>query len=528
MPFDPQAPATGPMPVYQERGDQGYKKSLGHFQIQMIGIGGAIGVGLFLGIGGRLAAAGPALIVSYLVVSTVVYLLMRALGELVIHRPTTGAWVSYAREFVGERFAFMTGWIYVALSAVAGVGEIAALAVYVQFWWPEIPGWIPSLVAAMTIVGCNLLSVKLYGFIETWAAMVKVLAILLFLAAGIILVVAGDIFHAPTAASVSNLWSNGFATHGVLVLVVVMTGVVFSFSAIEIVGVSAGEAKDPEKSMPKAINSVVLRIALFYIGSILGLSMLLPTDQYSGEQSPFVTALSSLHIPALAGIMNFVVLTAAISGVNATLYASVRLLRNLSAHGQAPKVMASVGHRGVPTGALLCIFGFDLVGIVMIYALGASDAFEVVLSACSIFVLFGWISIFVSHLGYRRQVARGQVAPVHFKMPGAPVTNYVCLVFLTVLSLYIMFDFSNPRWYYSLLAGVLILVATNIGYEISRRHVRRNGLPDLTPSHEEHDDDAERTAAPRTGTDADHSAGSAAGGPGAPRNDAEGRGPGTR
>ena len=308
MPFDPQAPATGPMPVFHERGDQGYKKSLGHFQIQMIGIGGAIGVGLFLGIGGRLAAAGPALVVSYLVVSAVVYLLMRALGELVIHRPTTGAWVSYAREFVGDRFAFMTGWIYVALSAVAGVGEIAALAVYVQFWWPEIPGWIPSLVAAMTIVGCNLLSVKLYGFIETWAAMVKVLAILLFLAAGLVLVVAGDIFHAPTAASVTNLWSGGFATRGVLVLVVVMTGVVFSFSAIEIVGVSAGEAKDPEKSMPKAINSVVLRIALFYVGSILVLSMLLPTDEYSGDESPFVTALASLHIPALAGIMNFCLL----------------------------------------------------------------------------------------------------------------------------------------------------------------------------------------------------------------------------
>ena len=156
------------------------------------------------------------------------------------------------------------------------------------------------------------------------------LAILLFLGAGIILVVAGDIFNAPTAASVSNLWNQGFAPNGALQLVVVMTGVVFSFSAIEIVGVSAGEAKDPEESMPKAINSVVLRIAIFYIGSILVLSMLLPTSEYSGEQSPFVTALSSLNIPALAGIMNFVVLTAAISGVNATLYACVRLLRNLS------------------------------------------------------------------------------------------------------------------------------------------------------------------------------------------------------
>ena len=479
MVFDPQAPATGPTPVYEDRGDQGYKKSLGNFQIQMIAIGGAIGVGLFLGIGERLAAAGPALILSYLVVSVVVYLLMRALGELVIYRPTTGAWVSYAREFVSNRVAFMTGWIYVVLSAVAGVGEIAALAVYVQFWWPEIPGWIPSLVAAMVIVGCNLLSVRLYGHIETWAAGVKVLAILLFLAAGVVLVVAGDVFNATTAASVTNLWSGSFMPHGVLVLVVVMSGVVFSFSAVEIVGVSAGEARDPGKSMPRAINSVVVRIALFYIGSIAVLAMLLPTDRYSGNESPFVTALSSLNIPALAGIMNFVVLTAAISGVNATLYACVRLLRNLAAHGQAPRVTATVSRRGVPSGALIALFCVYLLGIVLIYVLGAAAAFEVVLSACAVFILFGWISIFVSHIGYRRQVARGQVHAVDFRMPGAPVTNYLCLAFLVLVALYIMFDFSNPHWYYSALAGVLILVGTNIGYQVSERHVGKHGLPTL-------------------------------------------------
>lgn len=487
MPFDPKEPATGPMPTYEDRGDEGYKKSLGNFQIQMIAIGGAIGVGPFLGIGQRLATAGPALVLSYLVVSVVVYLLMRALGEMVIYRPTTGAWVSYAREFVSDRFAYMTGWIYVVLAAVAGVGEIAALAVYVQFWWPEIPGWIPSLVAALVIVGCNLLSVKLYGFIETWAAMIKVLAILLFLIAGIILVVAGDIFNAPTVASVSNLWSEGFATSGVLALVVVMSGVVFSYSAIEIVGVSAGEAKDPERSMPRAINSVVLRIALFYIGSILVLSMLLPTAQYSGNESPFVTALGSLNIPALAGIMNFVVLTAAISGVNATLYACVRLLRNLAAHGQAPRVTATVSKRGVPSGALICLLGFYLLGIILIYALGAASAFEVVLSACAVFILFGWISIFVSHLGYRRKVARGEAHAVNFRMPGAPVTNYICLVFLIAVALYIMFDFSNPHWYYSLIAGVVIVVGTTIGFSASKRSVAKNGLPDLGPfaSHEE-------------------------------------------
>lgn len=478
-PFD--GPATGPMPqAYTDRGDEGYKQSLGHWQIQMIAIGGAIGVGLFLGLGQRLATAGPALLVSYLLVSVVVYLLMRALGEMVVYRPTTGAWVSYAREFVSDRFAFMTGWIYVMLAAIAGVAEISALAVYVQFWWPEIPGWVPSLVAALVIVGVNLLSVRLFGHIELWASAVKVVAILLFLIAGVVLVVAGDVFGAETQASVTNLWAHGgFAPAGVLPLVIVMSGVVFSFSAIEIVGVSAGEASDPQRSMPKAINSVVLRIGIFYIGSIIVLSMVLPTAAYSGAESPFVTALGSLDIPALAGIMNFVVLTAAISGVNATLYATVRLLRNLAAHGQAPRATATVSRRGVPSGALLAVLGVYLLGIVLIYFLGASHAFEIILNAAAVFILFGWISIFVSHLGYRRAVARGTVPAVGFRMPGAPVTNWICLVFLVAVALYMMFDLRNPTWYYSLIAGAVILLGTTVGYEVTSRRVARDGLPAL-------------------------------------------------
>lgn len=475
------APVTGAISTYQDRGDAGYKHSLGNVQIQMIAIGGAVGVGLFLGIGERLATAGPALVLSYLIVSVVVYLLMRALGEMVVYRPTTGAWVSYAREFVSNRFAFITGWIYVFLAAIAGVGEIAALAVYVQYWWPAVPGWIPSLVAALVIVAVNLLSVRLFGFVELWASAIKVLAILLFLAAGLLLVVAGDVFGAPTQASLANLWAGGgFAPHGVLPLVIVLAGVVFSFSAVEIVGVSAGEAKDPQTSMPRAIRSVVLRIALFYVGSILVLSMLLPTAQYSGSESPFVTALASLNIPALAGIMNFVVLTAAISGVNATLYACVRLLRNLAAHGQAPRATSTVSRRGVPSGALVAILGVYLLGIVVIYFLGASHAFEIVLSACAVFILFGWIFVFVSHLGYRRAVARGDAHAVGFRMPGAPVTNWVCLVFLVAVAGYMMLDVRNPHWYYSLIAGVLILVGTNAGYEVSRRRVDKHGLPHLT------------------------------------------------
>lgn len=245
---------------------------------------------------------------------------MRALGEMVIYRPTTGAYVSYTREFVGDRLAFMTGWIYVSLAALAGIAEVAALAVYVEFWFPEVPGWIPSTIAALVIVGSNLRSVRIFGYIELWASAITVLAILCFLVAGVIIIALGSTGVVNTQADVANLWQNGgFTPKGILPLVIVMSGVVFSFSAIEIVGLSAGEASDPQKAMPRAINCVVLRLGLFYIGSILVLSMLLPTEAYGGDQSAFVTAIASFNIPGLASIMNFVVLTAAISGVNATL-----------------------------------------------------------------------------------------------------------------------------------------------------------------------------------------------------------------
>lgn len=473
----PRVPTTGLegeiiQAQFVDSGDEGYHQSLSNLQIQMIAIGGAIGVGLFLGIGVRLQAAGPGLLLSYAVVGTVVYLMMRALGQMVLYRPTTGAFVSYAREFVSDRFAHLTGWIYVTLAALAGIVELAAIGVYVNYWLPDFPTWIPSLLAILVIAGVNFLSVKAFGAIELGAAGIKVAAIILFLVAGVGAVLLAAAGRDGGEASVTHLWQNGgFLPHGLWVVIVVMQGVVFSFSAVEIVGISAGEAKDPEETMPKAIRSVIVRIGLFYIGSIIVLSMLLPTDRYSGTESPFVTALGSLGITGLAGVMNFVVLTAAISGVNATLYASVRLLRNLAANGRAPAVTNIMSRNGVPVGALASIGSVFLAGVLLIYFAGAIEAFEIVLGAVAVFILFGWIAIFVSHLGYLRAVDRGEVPPPKLSAPGGRVTDYVCLALMIVLALWMMFDQSNPHWYYSLIAAVVLLGGHNLTYEyFSRKH----------------------------------------------------------
>ncbi|MDI3403194.1 amino acid permease [Streptomyces cavernicola] len=481
----PQADGLAPaeaLSEYAEPGDDGFRQTLSNLQIQMIAIGGAVGVGLFLGLGERLRTAGPGLVFSYLVVSVVVYLLMRALGELVVYRPTTGAFVSYAREFVGPRFAHLTGWIYVTLGSLAAVAETAAVAVYAGYWFPDLPGWVPSVLALCLIAGSNLLTARAFGFIEVAASSVKIAAIVLFLAAGVLVIAFGDAAGVRNEASVTHLWADGgLFPNGVWPAVIVMQAVVFSYSAIEIAGISAGEAKDPGGAMPKAIRSVVLRIGVFYLGSIVVLSMLLPTRRYSGAESPFVTALGSLGIPYLGGIMNFVVLTAAISGVNATLYASVRMLRNLAANGTAPRAAARMTKNGVPVGALLGIGTFCLAGLLLIFFAGAGNAFEITLHACAVCILFGWVAIFVSHLGFRREVAAGRIAPVAFRMPGAPWTDWLCLAALAAVFAAMVFDFSQPTWYYSLFAAVALLVVHNLTYEIATRrrtpHDSADGAP---------------------------------------------------
>lgn len=463
---------------YEERGDVGYRRSLSNSQIQMISIGGAVGVGLFLGLGERLKEAGPALVLSYLAVSALVYLMMRALGEMVFYRPSTGAFVSYAREFVGPRFAHLTGWVYVTLGSLAGITEIAAISVYARYWFPDAPGWVPAVLALCVIVGSNLLAARAFGVIEFLASSVKVAAILLFLVAGVLAVVFG--FGAE--AGVANLWEGaGFFAHGLTSVFAVMPAVVFSFSAIEVVGISAGEAREPAATMPRAIRNVVVRIGVFYLGSIVVLCALLPTDRYSGAESPFVTALSSLGVPYLDGIMNLVVVTAAVSGVNATLYGTVRTLRNLAANGQAPGVTVWINRRGVPVGALVTIGGCYLIGALLIFFAGAGPVFEVALSSCAVCILIGWVSIFVSHLRFRRQVVLGLIPAPSFRMPGSPYTNWICLAALGAVFAHMVFDFSNEHWYFSLIAALLLLGGHTVSYEVSRRRTARRGLPDVRP-----------------------------------------------
>src|SRR5690349_3973738 len=279
--------------------DAGYHQSLGKRQLMMIAIGGAIGTGLFLSSGGRLASAGPSLWIVYAVCGVFVFFILRALGELVLHRPTSGSFVSYAREFLGEKAAFIAGWTYFLNWSMTGIVDTTAIATYLHYWgaFGAIPQWVLALIALCLVLSVNLISVKWFGELEFWAALIKVVALVSFLIIGIVFL--GGRFRVDGAATGFGLvaQSGGWFPTGVLPLVTVASGVVFAYAAVEMVCTAAGETENPQQIMPRAINSVILRIAVFYVGPLILLALLLPYTAYHADESPFVTFFAELGVP---------------------------------------------------------------------------------------------------------------------------------------------------------------------------------------------------------------------------------------
>lgn len=411
----------------------GYKQTLGRRHVQMIAIGGAIGTGLFLGSASRLHNVGPALLLSYAFVGVIAYFLMRALGELVLHRPTSGAFVSYMREFFGERAAFITGWLYWLNWALTGIAELSAVGLYMQYWFPTLPTWVTVLIALAVVLCINLLSARAFGEFEFWAAIGKVGAIVVFLAVGTV-VVAFGMNVGDHKAGISNLWSNpgGFWPtmdpynwYGPLL---VMSGVVFAYAAIEMVGVAAGEMADSEREVPKAVNAVIFRIAVFYCGSILLLVCMLPTSEYTAGTSPFVTVFDRMGLNWMAALIQAILIIAAMSSLNSGLYSTGRVLRSLGMSKQAPAFTLKMSSQGVPWAGIVMTSVAFILGAVLNAV--APDAFEIALEASAICIVFTWSTIFLCQLRLRSLVNRGVIPPSKFPAPGYPWTSYLGLGFL--------------------------------------------------------------------------------------------------
>ncbi|MBF6169490.1 amino acid permease [Streptomyces gardneri] len=467
------AAVRSPMPADTPHADDtGYHKSLRPRQLQMIAIGGAIGTGLFLGSGGRLVSAGPGLFVVYAVCGVFVFFILRALGELVLYRPSSGSFVSYAREFYGEKLAFVVGWMSFFQWSMTGIVDITAIATYVHFWgtFEVVPQWVIALAALIVVVGVNLISVRWFGEVEFWAALIKVVTLVTFLVVGTIFLAGRHTVNGERTGVSVIADHGGLLPTGLLPLITVTTGVVFAYAAVELVGTAAGETENPEKIMPRAINSVIARIALFYVGSLVLLGLLLPYTAYKAGESPFVTFFSRLGVGGADSIMNLVVLTAAFSSLNAGLYSTGRILRSMSMNGSAPAVASRMSKGGVPYVGILATGAIALIGVGLNVVV-PEKVFEIVLNMSALGTISTWAAIVVCQLQLWRWSRSGRTERPKYRMIGAPYTSVATLMFLAaVVVLMALSDDELQRL--SVIATAVVMVPLLIsGWFLARRRV---------------------------------------------------------
>ncbi|MDR2463710.1 MAG: amino acid permease [Verrucomicrobiales bacterium] len=427
-------------------------RALKNRHIQLIALGGAIGTGLFLGSAGVMEMTGPSMLLGYAIGGLVAFLIMRQLGEMIVEEPVAGSFSHFAYKYWGDFPGFLTGWNYWALYVLVGMSELTAVAKYVHFWWPHIPQWMPALVFFIIINAINLANVKVFGEAEFWFALVKVIAVIGMIIFGAWLIVSGA---SPTAA-VANLWAHGgFFTGGAGGFVLSLVIIMFSFGGLELIGITAAEADDPSRTIPRAVNQVLWRILVFYIGAIAVMLMLMPWnelvahiksggDSYSG--SPFVLIFSQLGIPNAAHLLNFVILTAALSVYNSGVYCNSRMLYGLAAQGNAPRWLADTDRRGVPAAAIAVSALVTFLCVVINFIFPA-QALMLMLLLVVASLLINWSLISLTSLKFRAAKNR-EGATLKFKSIAHPLGQIFCLAF--VLSILVVMrrikDFENIVW----------------------------------------------------------------------------------
>ncbi|QLL74903.1 amino acid permease [Lactobacillus crispatus] len=446
------------------------KRSMTAGQMEMISLGGAIGVGLFMGASSTIKWTGPSVLLAYIFVGVILYIVMRALGEMLYVDPGTGSFADYASEHVHPIAGYLAEWANVFQYIVVGISEVVATTEYLRFWWKGTSDWVAGVIIILFLLVANLASAKAYATLEFWFAMIKVVTIILMILLGFAVILFG-FGSGGHPVGFSNLWSHGgFFTGGLKGFFFSMAIIVGSYEGIELIGISAGEVSDPHKAIVKSVKSVLWRILIFYVGAIFVIVTIYPWNKLDSIGSPFVTTFAKVGITAAASVINFVVLTAALSGANSGIYSSSRMLYKLAHEGEAPKTFGYVSKRIVPSHAIIGItsgifIGFMLNVLAQFLNKSLVNVFVIVYSSSVLPGMVAWFVILLAELRFRRK--NPHLMENHpFKLPLYPYSNYFALIMLVVI---VIFMFINPETQISVAVGAIVLIVAALVYVVKHQ-----------------------------------------------------------
>ena len=413
---------------------KGLKRGLSARHIRFMALGSAIGTGLFYGSASAIQMAGPAVLLAYLIGGAAVFMVMRALGEMAVHDPVAGSFGHYASTYIGPRSGFILGWTYAFEMVIVGLADVTAFGIYMGFWFPDVDRWIWVLGVVFFIGALNLCTVKVFGEMEFWLSLLKVGAIVAMILGGFGIMFFGISTATPSASvGISNLWSHGgFMPNGAAGMIASFAVVMFAFGGIEIIGVTAGEAQDPQRVIPKAINAVPLRILLFYVLTLFVLMSLYPWQQIGNQGSPFVQIFQNLGIGSAATILNIVVISAAISAINSDIFGAGRMMYGLAQQGHAPKGFAKLSRAGVPWMTVVVMAVALLLGVLLNYLI-PEDVFLLIASIATFATVWVWIMILVTQVAMRRSMSREEAAQLKFPVPFWPYAPMAAIAFMVFI-----------------------------------------------------------------------------------------------
>ncbi|MBV8048435.1 MAG: amino acid permease [Paludibacterium sp.] len=430
--------------------------------IELIALGGTIGVGLFMGSASTLHWAGPSVLLAYAIAGLFIFFIMRIMGEMLYTEPVAGSFAVYAHKYLHPYFGYLTAWGYWLMWVAVGISEITAAGVYVQYWFPGLPQWVPALAFVGILAASNLLAVRLYGEFEFWFGLIKVSTIVVMILIGLKLIFVGN--GSMPATGFANLTVHGgFFAGGWQGFLFALCLVVAAYQGVELVGITAGEAKNPQVTLKRAVNNIVWRILIFYIGAILVIVTIYPWNLIGTTGSPFVLTFSKIGITAAAGIINFVVLTAALSGCNSGIYSCGRMLYTLSQNRQLPAFLSRVSKGGVPVNAIWVTIACLLAGSALNYIIPNPErVFVYVYSASVLPGMVPWFVVLFCQARFRRAHA-AEMKDHPFKSVLFPLANYLTIAFLVCVLVGMLI---NPDTRVSLIVGTLLLAAVSVCYKL--------------------------------------------------------------